>query len=320
MITDTSHFKQQFEKIFAEVDNDNVEIHPLKSYIIKDFSEKNIKKRYRNIFQVFPYEIETASTTFAISIFSTEILDLYHHFSDYTREIEPDKIKAITLKRNDFTTVDQNLTLTDYIEEYFHSLVYWYEKVLKNTKKYHFFANIQDEKVILMNLLTRYKSVLADDTKQIYLFFGIGLTKSVSDIVVSMLVEFIEERLKILLVKVELDSFISKSTYINNNNKKIEWLGTQQEFCELLIELIEKNWIENIEDGDRKAFINTISSNFEFSASKRNKTSDHTSSLYQIFKGEHNKNQRFYPFLEKPNYKKKFNSILANNKNSSTKH
>jgi hypothetical protein len=161
--------------------------------------------------------------------------------------------------------------------------------------------------------LNRYKSVINDGKKQISIFWNITLTKKIADIITKMLIDFIEQRLKILTVSLDINQTEYKTTYVDTNIKQIKWLGSQQEFCELIISLEQNKWIENINDGERKQFINSVTKIFDFEHTKRSAKSNPENSIYQTFKGEHEKGERTFPFLENKKYERKFISIKKNN-------
>jgi hypothetical protein len=314
MITDTTYFESQISEIVQEIEKYDLEIDILKKSLINDFSKKYVTERYNESFLSFPFIIENSSKKIGISVYATELFKLYYDLGTRDDKVSIETINEIKEDRKNVTDLsDQIYIIGDFIEEYNHRLVYSYNEIMLNTKKYHFFANIEDEKIILMNLLRRYKSVLNDETKQINIFWGITLTKKISDIIIAMLIEFIEQRFKILTIDIELNETGIKTTYVENSIKPIKWLGTQQQFCELLIELEKNNWIEEIREGERKKIITSITKFFDFENTRRNTNSNPEISLYQTFKGEHIKGNRVFPFLESKKYEKKFNEIKKNN-------
>jgi hypothetical protein len=312
MITDVFYFEEQIIEINQEIENSKITL--LKRGLINNFSKDYIIERYNEIFQTLPFQIVNAAEEISISIHSTELISFYYDLGTKDTRVSIEKVNEVKEKRNNFGDINEHkFIVEDYVEELVHHLVYSYDKIIHNTKALHFFTNIEDEKIILMNLLNRYKRVINDETKQINVFWNISLTKKISDIIVNMLIDYIEQRLKILTVSIEVEQAEYKTTYIENNIKQIKWLGTQQEFCEMIISLEKNNWIEDIKDGERKQFINSITKIFDFENTKRNSKSNPENSLYQTFKGEYEKGERVFPFLENKKYEKKFSSIKKNN-------
>lgn len=315
MITDTNYFKGKLDDINQELETYKLGVEKIRKIITFKLTKQEITEKYEDIFMNLPYQIENSTEKIGFSIDLLELFDFYYSLSDFTEKIDPEKTKEIKLKReNEYNDLNEmQYLIYDYIEEYIHNLVYEYKKVIENTRKHFFFADIEDEKIILMNLLKRYKSVLNDETKQINVFWGIRLSKKISNIVLEILIEFIEQRLNILTIKIDIIQSDYKTTYIENSAKPLKWLGTQQELVELIIELNRKNWIPNIEDGERKKFISSITNLFDLENTKRNVKSNTENSMYQQFKGEYIDGERTYPFLEQHKYEKKFTEIRKNN-------
>ncbi len=315
MITDNNYFEPRLEEINREITSYNREIHLLKKCSISNFSKENITKRFNDIFKVFPFQIESASDDIAISVYTSVLFDLIYKISDYDGKIDSSHIERAKQKFETPQIVeDDKYIINDLFEEYFHTLTYWYGEVIKNTMEYHFFYGITEEKIILTNLLKLYKSILSTESKQLCFFWGITLTKKISDIATRMLIDFIEQRLLVLNPQADIEGITNKMTFIDNNFKSIEWLGTQQELCELFLELIDKNWIHKIETGERKNVAKSITTLFDLSQTKRNEKSNPQESFYQQFKGELMDGERYFKFLESDNYEKRFDKMEKNSR------
>ena len=98
--------------------------------------------------------------------------------------------------------------------------------------------------------------------------------------------------------------------------KSIQWTGTQQELCELFHELIQKGWIPEIMDGERKKISDSITELFDLENTKRSSTSNFKDSFYQQFKGEIIEGTRSFNFLNSKKYERKFDGIKNNNNNT----
>lgn len=313
MITEHNYFSSNLSEINQEIDSLDQNVDLIKRASIYDYSVESITQRFNAIFRVFPYVIETTSDSIGISIYTRELFELYYAISDFDGKMKPDSI-ANSKERFKNPQVDANdrYLINEFLDDYFHSITYYYGEVLENTKKYHFFYGIEAEEIILMNLLKLYRSILLDNSKQLCVFWGITLTKKISDIVTKMLVDFIEQRLIVLNPKIELENIPYKMTYVDNKLRQIEWLGTQQELCELFIELEKKKWIPEIGNGERRNIANTITSIFDLDSTKRTKNSNCNESFYQKFKGEWLNGERYYSFLELGKDKLRFNGIKNN--------
>lgn len=313
MITDKSYFENQINEINEIIYNNSSKVSLLKKMTISTYGKEKIIEYYNDYFFNFPFTIEDASAEIGISIFATELFELYYNLDENMNQVSSLRINKVMENRKKFVPKNHIDLINDYVDDFIHGMVYYYDKVLENTKKHHFFKNIDDEKIILLNLLKRYKSVVNDKTKQIDVFWSIKLTKTLSDLIVKIFIEFIEQRLNILTINFEQTNFEYKTTYVENIIHQIKWNGTQQDFCELIIELEKNNWIEKIQEGDRKKLVNSITKIFNLDNTKKNENSDPNNSLYQLLKGEYENKERIYPFLENVKYKKKFDLIKKNN-------
>ncbi len=292
--------------LFTENDNIALEKH----FFVSKFTPKLIHKAYNRLTESFPYDIRSASENIIITLYVTELNYLVGECNEEDSNLSTGIINDIKNSRKS-VEVDNDgdkCTIYDYLITYFQSLVYNYDKFIENVKKYHFFYNIDNEQIILKNLLTIYKSVLNNSSTQIDLINGITLTKELSDHLLKMLVDFIEQRLSVL----------NPNEYFVNQNKinqilplieAVKWNGTQQNLIELFLELIDKKWINEIESGKRRQFAKTLHQIFDIESTKKNDDSNSELSIYQKLKGELNGKIRTYPFLENENYRRNFNDI-----------
>lgn len=311
MITSNKYFEDSLTKsnqmLFKENDNITLE----KRIKVLKFTPKSIHKAYNRLIQSFPYDIIPASNEINLTLYNTELLYLVGECNKNDTNISQEKISEIKNSRENIKVDNDSdkCVIFDYLYDYFHSLVYNYDKFITNAKEYHFFYGIDDESILLKNLLVIYQSVIKNEKTQIDLIYGITLTKDLSDHLLQMLIDFIEQRLLTINPNEKLTNRAVKVNHIQSTIEPIKWNGTQQNLIELFIELLNKNWIEEIGDRKRTKFIKTIYQLFDIKSTKKNKESDSESSLNQIFKGELNGKKRIYPFLERDSYIKKFSGI-----------
>ncbi len=314
MITDSVYFKDNLDRVSELIESYNDEILLLRKTRIHDFTKEVITKKYNNLFLILPYEVETSSSSISISIHAIKVFDLYYKFNENITKLDYD---TIIKAKNEFEDKkiysDDKYIINDFLEEYFHNLTYDFSSIMDKVKQLFFFKGIESETIILQNILNHYKAIVADDKKQLVVFWGISLTKEISDIVTEMLIDVIEQRLLLLNPTITTNNIVSKTTYIDNSIKQIEWLGTQQELCELITELISKKWISPIREGERRKISNSITTFFDLTNTKRNESSKIEDSFYQLFKGEIIEGVRNYPFLDSKRYSRKFNTIENNN-------
>ena len=301
---------KKIENINQILWKEETEITSLSRMTFKKFDRKEILHYYDLIFKNFPLEIENETNEISVSVFATEIFDLHYQIVDLNNQISTSKEIELLEKRKNFKPEENSETIEDFISTFFHCLVYNYEDFLTNTLKQHYFVGVNDEVKILLSILNRYKSVLKDKTKQIDLFWCIKLNKQISDLILEMLIEFIEQRLNLLTISTENINSGNELNYVENEIYSIDWNGSQQELCELILELEKKEWIAEIRNGDRKKFANSITKIFNLTNTKKNKKSNPNNSFYQLLKGEFENKRRIYPFMEKENYDKKFDGIM----------
>lgn len=311
MITSHQYFENSLTEVNKILFNENNIIALEKRIYVSNFKPQVIHKAYNKLIQSFPYDIQPASKSIIITLYLTELDYLVQECNKEDPNLSKEKINEIKSSRKSIEVDNDGdkCIIYDFLVNYFFSLVYKYDKFIKNAKKYHFFYGIDSEDILLKNLLIIYQSVLRNSSTQIDLISGITLTKELSDYLLKMLIDFIEQRLLVLNPN---ENLINKSVKINHFQTSIEpikWNGTQQNLLELFIELIDKKWIEDIEEGKRRKFIKTIINLFDIESTKIKKDSDSENSLYQKFKGELNGKDRNYPFLENETYKKNFNRI-----------
>ncbi len=311
MITNTKHFDNKLQELRGLLSDYQEDINLMQFRKITNFSKENITDDFNYIFLSLPYEIETTSNDLSYSYYTIELFDLYYEISDYDGQIDSERIQKSKhrFKQQKLDTQDRFLVL-DFVENYLHSLLYNYDVFLSNAKKFHFFVGIDDERIILENLYQLYKGVLLDKTKQIRLFLGINLTKAISDKIIEMLCDFIEQRLLVLNSSINIGAIPNKITYEENKHNKIQWLGTQQQLCELFFELIQKGWIPEIPYGSIKKTSDSITNLFDLEHTKRSKSSKPNDSFYQQFKGESEAGKWTLSFFKSKKYEKKFKNIL----------
>lgn len=315
MITDNKYFESRLSDINKELTAYKGDLKLARRAQISDFTIEGITNSYEEIFLTFPYNIETSSQIIEMSIYTNEVFNLYYDIIEYPNKITTTEINSIKNRfKNPEITEFCSYNINDFLDDYFHNLTFKYGSFLNNMKKCYFFVGIDNEEIIINNLLNLYRSILNDSSKQLNIFYGITLTKKISDIITSMLIDFFEQRLLVLNPKNSSANLHPQTTYIDNTLKPVEWLGTQQELCELMIELINKNWIPEISDGERKMFVKSILNIFDLVKTKRHEKSKPDDSFYQLFKGDNMNGKRYYPFLETNKYQKKFEEIKKNSR------
>ena len=138
------------------------------------------------------------------------------------------------------------------------------------------------------------------------------MPKKINDQLIVLLIEYLEQRVAILNVKVTDIIFENKISVLQEFQNKIIWNGNQQQLCELFLKLKDNKWIEDFEEGNLKLFVSSLCNLFDIKKTKKKDTSDEINSLYQIFKGEITDGKKTYPFLDKPRYRKVIEEMNKN--------
>lgn len=314
MITDHTYFTNRTYETLLKIEeemNNSIEISKFK---FSKFTREEIYPEYCQIFLSFPYDVIASNKSVGISINAVELIAEGYSFEEHSekKKVNQDDIEMHLANRKTFNPTHCFETVQNFIDEYFNRLFFKYDLFLESSKKIPFFAAIDDEKVILLNLLKLYYSTLKNDSIQIDLFRTLHLPKILNDEILKVIIEFIENRLNILNIQMTDIQHTSKNKTSRDWDHKVVWNGTQQQLCELFIKLEESGWIEAFETIKKKQYINSICKLFDISKTKRNSRSDEVNSFYQTFKGEIIEGQKTYPFLERPNYRKVIEKINEN--------
>lgn len=313
MITDNRYFSESLTEINIELYKESTKLNLSGRLGVSNFTSKSLLKQFEHYTRTFPTEIISASESIEISLYVIQLNYLFQEVFDENSRIPQELINKFKEEKKSYKLEEHDrYVIYDFLEDYFHQLVYSYRSFIKNAKKEPCFVGINNEEIILKNLLIQYKKVISSKKLQIKIFPNITLTKTISDKVISMLIDFIEQRLKVLNPDISLSNNEYKINHIHNKIEKIKWLGTQQDLVELFLELANKNWIEEVDQQKRKTYVRSIISLFDIEDTKRSKKSDAIDSVYRKFNGVIEDGKRVYPFLEKDNYRRKFENIIKN--------
>lgn len=315
MITDKKYFADRLAQISHEIFKHENRVTLINKGKIFDYSFEELSKRFDYLFLEFPYDIEPKSDSLGLSIYTIEVFNLDPSISFNNGKIDPSKIEISKSRfEKQELSAEDIYYISDFLEDYFHRITYEFGTLIENARKLHFFQGVKKEETILLNLLNRYRMVLKDKSFQLKIFYGVKLTKLIADMVTELLVDAIEQRLKVLNPVCDSKIPTKETVFVKSENHQIEWHGTQQELCELIIELERKGWIPKIPNGNRKSIAASITSLFDLHRTRKSSKSNVNNSFYQIFKGEVIDNNRRFPFQDAPNYISKFDGIYQNRK------
>jgi len=310
MIVSDSEFNRQTSAIGQILLGDN----PPKVFLRKSkttdvYPEQNYIDNYERNFVAFPIYTEAKRDEIYIHSTFVEQHKYYYYFTGPSRD-ERIKIEI----QNYVSNLDEEsvmLDIEEYITERISNMVYDFGKAMTILKQGHVFSLIETPALILQNLLNYYSQVRADDTIQISFFHFLKLPKNIADIMLDILIELIVDKLQMM----DIDLPKNKVPSINFPEEpfKISWLGTQQEFAEMIIEMRNKNYIVFPEIISTQGIARRLTQVFDFSTSMRKGDSKIENNIYTALKPIYNKDLKIEQYcFDKKNYKRKFNAIVPN--------
>ncbi|WP_182923437.1 hypothetical protein [Pedobacter planticolens] len=201
--------------------------------------------------------------------------------------------------------------LDDFIDERLMNFIHYFKEAISLLKKGSYFSHIKDTNVIIRNLLSYYQQVKLDEGIQISFFPGVKLPFKISSIMLDILIAILTDKLQML----EQEYVVDKPAIVNlvPEEFKINWLGSQKDFAELLVELETRNFISYPDGESYASKARRLAGIFDFSASQRNSGSNISGNLTTNLKPTYNvDNGRNEYFFEKEKYKRKFDKIPIN--------
>jgi len=288
-----------------KVDGFKRDHHPSKEYILE---------HYKETFLTFP--TYTSSSKNEIKIWK-RLVEIIHYYDEYVHfevegEIAPSVLeKTKSIIDSEFDGCPKWL-IADSLEAFFQSLNYRVAEMLNNSKEISIFQGIEDEEVIIINLLNHYNYILNSKNIQLDVLPSLQLSKELSDIIAQALISVLEFRLMVRNPSKDYQANKQNLLIVPPSEEKIEWMGTQQELCELIISLSDKGWIENINGGSISKTANKFGALLDISKTKKSPKSNEINSLYQILKGEthpDDKTKKLYFYDNSINYQRKFDKI-----------
>jgi hypothetical protein len=198
--------------------------------------------------------------------------------------------------------------ISSMIHEKIMNLSFEFEKALKWARTSYVFAGITDNVVILRNLLNLYQNVRRQEAFQLAHFSGMNLPKEVSDLMTDIYIIYLTDRLAMMEIKtVKTDQTI---TPIQEQGTQLKWHGKQQQLVELYLMLEQKGWVTNNELSKKKVAA-LLCQLFDISDTKRKEDSNSVESIYQLIKGQTDKDDYYKVkyFFDDPKYSRQFENI-----------
>lgn len=305
MIIEFDFANDLLEKIEVELNNceENNEIQLLKNFSVAKTANKDWMLKY----QIFSFPIYSSTSTNTLSIYK----EYYDLLVEDWKKNHPQLVEK-GIEKTVQNLMDQDMlsdTIYSAIYDKVSKLVYQYGDVLKNTIETNGLFGIQDEEKILLIHLKKYQEILSSENKQIQIFHGVILNKSISDNILKIYTRFIKLRLDMLN-----PSLVETNEQKTKLPTKFIWKGSQKHLLELFVELRKNNWIDDLQWGDFTKSAKAICNLFDLSQTRKNDTSDIEQSFYQILKGKHNRitNEREYDDILGPEKNRKFNNLKKN--------
>ena len=308
MITFTDYFEPQISQIEGIL---LCESQPKTTYIKDSLSSYKLSKDelrnwYKVNFKSFPLYTSHQSREITIS---ADFLHTHRHYHD-----EDDFKEDGNEKRTEMDGENRDwvlLEICDFIKEWVDNIFHDFAEAIAELKSGPVFACITNDLHVLKNLVAFYQKVRESDDIQLNFFHKITLSKNVADLMTDILILLLTDRIAMIEPQFSAQAVISE-TPKNQDNFKIDWLGSQQEFAELINELSSKGYITLPETSFpvRAHFLTKI---FDFTTSKRKESSNVAANLCTylspIFDPDTKKTTYSY---EKPRYVKKFDNIKQN--------
>jgi hypothetical protein len=303
MITSFSFCQSQLQKI-EDLLLDEEQVLPFR-YYKRPTEFRHEDRTYKQLYQVsfvdFPVEVAPASGEVLLSHDSLINYHKYHAIRNKTSD-------HILQKQTEETSDESRRQLvSDMIDEKLMNLYYEFELTLKRARKSYYFAGITDNATIIRNVLNLYQSVRKDESLQISHLGNIKLHKSISDIITDIYINFLSDRLAMLELK-EVHGGQLMATI--NDDAKLKWNGKQQHLAELFLLLEKKGWISKNELS-KKRVATLLCQFFDLTDTKKRTNSNSVESIYQLLKGETDKEDRYEVkyFYDQPKYIKQFDGI-----------
>jgi len=305
MITSLNYSSAQTEKI-EDLLLDEVNVIPLRYFKRKiEFrhSDKVYRRLYKNHFIGFP--VEVVPRAYEIYIPQDDLIN-YHKYHALRNKTSDAMLLEMINNTDDLHLRE---LISSMIREKIMNLSFELEGALKWARSSYTFAGITDNVTIIRNVLNLHINVRKDDKVQIAHLGCITLPKSISDIITDIYITYLSDRLEMLELKnIDTEQVITPNM---DEGQKIKWNGKQQHLAELFMELQNKNWISNDEMSMRKA-ANLLCRVFDLSDTQRKKESNPADSVYQLLKGEFDRDDqctRKYFFDRDKKYKRQFENI-----------
>lgn len=248
-------------------------------------------------------------------IFSERFITLeeyYYGLCEIKTPLSTSEIKQKIIETKDSYNVAS--FLSDFLSSKLSFVPHTLTEQINKKKNSYLFPCCDDEAIILQSLINYYSEVINSPDKQINFFSSdLQLNKTISDLLALGIVKIMEKTLEFKRPKGQNTSInkLPEHNKIDERHKLI-WLGKQKELLELIIELQEKGWINEIPTGSIKKAADSICRLFDLTGTKKSDDTDEVKSFEQNLKGEMIDGKRVFDNIFGKRYHRKFNHIKKN--------
>ncbi|HTN19698.1 MAG TPA: hypothetical protein VL125_04450 [Pelobium sp.] len=304
MITSIDSFKNQISKINSILFSEETKVNYISHLPTEnDWAKEELEKWYSSNFKSFPLFTTGKCDEIVIPSTFMDNYGFYHKNSLFG--IKQEKGTWVLSGKNRDSLL---LDLEEFIHVWTENIYHDFMELMESIKKEPAFAGINDEIIIMKNLIKFYKDVKESKDLQLIFFHRLFIPKAVADEMTDILIMLFKDKLE--MMEVDVTNINIPITLVNNDHYKINWLGKQQEFAELILELTKKNYI-SFPDISMAKKASLLVSFFDFTSSKRAKNPDIRNNILKHLKPINNPDTKthLYFYDEPSSYKRKFDGI-----------
>jgi hypothetical protein len=307
MITYTDHFREKLDNISSLLlteDSKPKTIYVKSGLADQTMSREGLDEWYGKCLKSFPLYTDYISQDVSIHSSFRHYFNQYHKSEDFKEAAcKPCSVVVEDLERDGLL-----LDLEEYIQEWLQNLFWDFAELMESLKAGPVFACIKDDLIIMKNLLKFYQDIRQSDEQQLVFFHRISIPKPITDLMTDILIELFTDKITMLSPE-QLPNQITGRASPEAATFKISWLGSQQEFAELVHELTAKGYW-NLPDQNHAAQARHLARMFDFSASQKKKNANIAANVLSYLSPILDKKNKETTFSYlKPGYRRQFACI-----------
>lgn len=303
MITSVDAFQNQTSKINSTLFSDETKVTYISHFPTKnDWAKEELEKWYKSNFQSFPLFTTGKCDEIVIPSTFMDNYGFYHKNNSFGIKQEKGTF-LLSGETRDSLLFD----LEEFIQLWTQNIYYDFIDSMEDIKKEPAFSGIKDEIIIMKNLIKFYMDIKQSKDLQLVFFHRLSIPKAVADEMTDILIMLLKDKLDML--KVDVAGINFSTILVNNDRHKINWLASQKEFAELILELMKKNFI-SFPDISLPKQAALLASYFDFTTSTRTKNPNIANNILTYLKPSYNPDSKTTNyFYDDPKYKRKFDDI-----------